>query len=106
MLSLNSIEVIYSNVILVLKGVSLKVNQGQIVALPGGNGAGKTTTLKAISGLLKTELGEVTDLSLGAWPIDGKFSRLRTGFIRLAINSGEGKSRLEIRNQFNSPLWE
>ena len=61
MLSLNNIEVIYSNVILVLKGVSLKVNQGQIVALLGGNGAGKTTTLKAISGLLKTELGEVTD---------------------------------------------
>ena len=61
MLSLNNIEVIYSNVILVLKGVSLKVNQGQVVALLGGNGAGKTTTLKAISGLLKTELGEVTD---------------------------------------------
>jgi len=61
MLSLNNIEVIYSNVILVLKGVSLKVNQGQVAALLGGNGAGKTTTLKAISGLLKTELGEVTD---------------------------------------------
>jgi branched-chain amino acid transport system ATP-binding protein len=61
MLSLNNIEVIYSNVILVLKGVSLKVKEGQVVALLGGNGAGKTTTLKAISGLLKTELGEVTD---------------------------------------------
>ena len=64
MLSLNNIEVIYSNVILVLKGVSLKVNQGQVVALLGGNGAGKTTTLKAVSGLLKTELGEVTDGSI------------------------------------------
>ncbi|MBU2548685.1 MAG: ABC transporter ATP-binding protein [Proteobacteria bacterium] len=61
MLSLNNIEVIYSNVILVLKGVSLKVEAGQVVALLGGNGAGKTTTLKSISGLLKTELGEVTD---------------------------------------------
>lgn len=61
MLNLNNIEVIYSNVILVLKGVSLKVNQGQVVALLGGNGAGKTTTLKAVSGLLKTEDGEVTD---------------------------------------------
>jgi len=64
MLSLNNIEVIYSNVILVLKGVSLKVNEGQVVALLGGNGAGKTTTLKAISGLLKTELGELTDGSI------------------------------------------
>jgi len=61
MLRLNNIEVIYSKVILVLKGVSLKVNQGQVVALLGGNGAGKSTTLKTISGLLKTELGEVTD---------------------------------------------
>ncbi|MBW2284372.1 MAG: ATP-binding cassette domain-containing protein, partial [Deltaproteobacteria bacterium] len=59
MLSLNNIEVIYTNVILVLKGVSLKLDDGKIVALLGGNGAGKTTTLKAISGLLKTELGEV-----------------------------------------------
>jgi len=64
MLVLNNIEVIYSNVILVLKGVSLEVKDGQIVSLLGANGAGKTTTLKAISGLLKTELGEVTDGSI------------------------------------------
>ena len=64
MLLLNNIEVIYSNVILVLKGVSLEVSDGAIVALMGANGAGKTTTLKAISGLLYTELGEVTDGSI------------------------------------------
>jgi branched-chain amino acid transport system ATP-binding protein len=61
MLALNNIEVIYSDVILVLKGVSLDVAGGSIVALLGANGAGKTTALKAISGLLKTELGDVTD---------------------------------------------
>jgi branched-chain amino acid transport system ATP-binding protein len=61
MLQLNNIQVIYSDVILVLKGLSLEVAEGQIVALLGANGAGKTTTLKAISGLLKTEDGKVTD---------------------------------------------
>ena len=61
MLSVNNIEVIYDDVILVLKGLSLSVSQGQIVALLGSNGAGKSTTLKAISGLLKSENGEVTD---------------------------------------------
>jgi branched-chain amino acid transport system ATP-binding protein len=60
-LKLNNVQVIYSNVILVLKGLSLEVQEGQIVALLGANGAGKTTTLKAISGLLKTEVGKVTD---------------------------------------------
>ena len=64
MLVLNNIEVMYLNVILVLKGVSLEVDEGQIVALLGANGAGKTTTLKAISGLLHTEEGEVTDGSI------------------------------------------
>ena len=59
-LSVNNIEVIYDHVILVLKGVSLAVPEGSIVALLGANGAGKSTTLKAISGLLKTEDGEVT----------------------------------------------
>lgn len=64
MLKVNNIEVMYSEVILVLKGISLEVPDGKIVALLGGNGAGKTTTLKAISGLLSTELGEVTDGSI------------------------------------------
>jgi len=60
LLEINNIEVIYNHVILVLKGVSLKVPKGGITALLGGNGAGKTTTLKAISNLLKSERGEVT----------------------------------------------
>jgi len=64
MLALNNIEVMYDRVILVLKGLSLKVPQGRIVALLGSNGAGKTTTLKAISGLLAAEDGEVTDGSI------------------------------------------
>jgi len=64
LLKLNNIQVIYSNVILVLKGLSLEVPDGQIVALLGANGAGKTSTLKAISGLLKTEAGKVTDGSI------------------------------------------
>lgn len=59
-LSVNGIEVIYNHVILVLKGVSLQVQKGQIAAILGGNGAGKTTTLRAISNLLKGERGEVT----------------------------------------------
>ncbi|NQW11962.1 MAG: ABC transporter ATP-binding protein [Alphaproteobacteria bacterium] len=60
LLKVNNIEVIYDHVILVLRGVSLEVPQGGIVAILGGNGAGKTTTLKAISNLLGTERGEVT----------------------------------------------
>ena len=64
LLEVNNIEVIYNHVILVLKGVSLKVPKGGIIALLGGNGAGKTTTLKAISGLLASERGEVTKGSI------------------------------------------
>jgi branched-chain amino acid transport system ATP-binding protein len=60
LLEVNGIEVIYNHVILVLKGVSLSVPEGGIVALLGANGAGKTTTLKAISNLLRAERGEVT----------------------------------------------
>ena len=64
MLQVNNIEVVYMSVIQVLRGVSLTVADGQIVALLGANGGGKTTTLKAISGMLKTEEGEVTDGSI------------------------------------------
>jgi branched-chain amino acid transport system ATP-binding protein len=69
MLQVNNIEVVYMNVIQVLRGVSLEVGDGKIVALLGANGAGKTTTIKAVSGLLKTEEGEVTD---GSIDFDGK----------------------------------
>ncbi len=68
-LSINNIEVIYEHVILVLKGVSLDVPKGKIVALLGANGAGKSTTLKAVSNLLRTERGEVTK---GTIEFDGK----------------------------------
>src|SRR6267143_2253899 len=64
LLDVNGIEVIYDHVILVLKGVSLQVPEGGIVALLGANGAGKSTTLKAISGLLRTERGDVTKGSI------------------------------------------
>ena len=63
-LNINNIEVIYDHVILVLKGVSLQVEQGKIVALLGANGAGKTTTLKAVSNLLRAERGDVTKGSI------------------------------------------
>ncbi|GEJ58586.1 ABC transporter ATP-binding protein [Anaeromyxobacter diazotrophicus] len=69
MLTLKNVEVVYDDVILVLKGLSLHVPQGKIVALLGSNGAGKSTTLKAISGLLAAEDGEVTD---GAIELDGQ----------------------------------
>ncbi len=68
MLALNNIEVVYDNAILVLKGVSLEVEEGHITTLLGANGAGKTTTLKAISGLLHSERGEVTK---GSVELDG-----------------------------------
>lgn len=68
MLTLNNVEVIYNDVILVLKGVSLELPPGKIFTLLGGNGGGKTTVLKCISGLLKTELGEITD---GSVELDG-----------------------------------
>jgi len=69
MLRLANVEVVYDDVILVLKGLSLEVPKGQIVALLGSNGAGKSTTLKAISGLLHAEEGEVTD---GAIELEGE----------------------------------
>ena len=60
MLSLNNVEVIYSEVVLVLRGLSLQAREGEVTALLGANGAGKSTTLKAVSGLLKSEDGAVT----------------------------------------------
>jgi branched-chain amino acid transport system ATP-binding protein len=71
-LTLNNVEVIYEGVILVLKGVSITVREGGITTLLGANGAGKTTTLKAISGLLRSERGEVTkgSIELAGEPID------------------------------------
>jgi branched-chain amino acid transport system ATP-binding protein len=68
-LTVNNVEVIYDHVILVLRGVSLNVAKGQIVALLGANGAGKTTTLKAISNLLRAERGDVTK---GTIEFDGR----------------------------------
>src|SRR5918911_245458 len=59
-LEINNIEVIYEDVILVLRGLSLSVGEGRIVALLGSNGAGKSTTLKAVAGLLPSEHGEIT----------------------------------------------
>jgi len=72
MLRLNNIEVIYSDVIQVLRGVSMQVPDGEIIALLGANGAGKTTTLRAISGLLRTQEGEVTrgNIDFGGQRID------------------------------------
>ena len=72
MLSLNNVEVIYDNVILVLKGVSIACEEGRITTLLGANGAGKSTTLKAVSGVLRTERGDVTKgtVELGGQRID------------------------------------
>ena len=69
MLQVNNIEVVYMSVIQVLRGVSLEVGESKIIALLGANGAGKTTTLKAVSGMLRTEEGEVSD---GSIDFDGK----------------------------------
>src|SRR3954452_6646714 len=73
LLAVRNIEVVYEEIILVLRGLSLDVPKGAIVALLGANGAGKSTTLKAISGLLKTEDGEVTrgEILFEGAPIDG-----------------------------------
>src|SRR3954454_24649121 len=72
LLAVSNIEVVYDRVVLVLKGVSLAVPEGGIVALLGANGAGKTTTLKAVSNLLRVERGEVTkgEIRLGGTRVD------------------------------------
>jgi branched-chain amino acid transport system ATP-binding protein len=87
MLILNNVEVIYDGVILVLKGVSLSVDQGGITTLLGANGAGKSTTLKAISGLLRSERGEVTkgSIELAGQRIDRLFPHevVRRGVVQV-----------------------
>jgi branched-chain amino acid transport system ATP-binding protein len=74
MLTINNLEVVYDRVILVLKGVSLEVRRGSITTLLGANGAGKSTTLKAISGILFTERGDITKgtIALEGKPIQGR----------------------------------
>jgi branched-chain amino acid transport system ATP-binding protein len=87
MLSVNNIEVIYNSVILVLRGISFKVEPGQVVSLLGPNGAGKSTTLKAISGLLRGENGEITrgNITWNDAPISGKSPEdiVRRGLIQV-----------------------
>ena len=83
MLSVNNVEVVYNKVIQVLRGISLRVDDGRIVTLLGANGAGKSTTLKAISGLLKPELGEVTRGS-----IEYDRIRIENGDPRRAVHLG------------------
>ena len=124
MLKVNNIEVIYNDVILVLKGLSLEVKEGQIVALLGANGAGKTTTLKAISGILKVENGEVTDgtIEFMGQRIDGLEAEdiVRRGIFQVMegrcvfenLTAGENliaatrtrKSRKEIRERYDMVL--
>jgi branched-chain amino acid transport system ATP-binding protein len=87
MLNVNNIEVIYNSVILVLRGVSFQVEKGQCVTLLGPNGAGKSTTLKAISGLLKEELGEISrgNIQWNDQRVDGKPAEdiVREGLIQV-----------------------
>ena len=124
MLNVNNIEVIYDDVILVLKGLSMEVKEGQVVALLGANGAGKTTTLKAISGLLKVEDGEVTGgaiefmgeridkkeaeeiVRLGIFQVmEGRcvFENL-TAYENLIAATRTRRSRKEIRERFDTVL--
>jgi branched-chain amino acid transport system ATP-binding protein len=86
-LQVNNIEVIYNSVILVLRGISFNVEPGQIVSLLGPNGAGKSTTLKAISGLLRSEVGEITrgSINFGTERIDalGAEDVVRRGIVQV-----------------------
>lgn len=95
LLKVNNIEVIYEHVILVLKGISLEVPKGGIIALLGANGAGKSTTLKAISNLLKAERGEVTR---GSIEFDGmRIDRMHPSEVvkRGVIQVMEGRRKFE-----------
>lgn len=86
-LYVNNIEVVYNSVILVLRGISLEVQPGKVVSLLGPNGAGKSTTLKAISGLLRAELGEVTrgQIHWGSERLDGMSAEdvVRVGLVQV-----------------------
>src|SRR5207249_10885642 len=104
MLALNNVEVMYDKVILVLKGLSLEVPEGRIVALLGANGAGKSTTLKAISGLLRPEEGEVTE---GSVELDGvRLDRLDPSEIarRVVFHVLEGRRAFEHPTVAENPL--
>ena len=88
-LSVNNIEVIYDHVILVLKGVSLEVPQGRIVALLGANGAGKTTTLKAVTGLARSAAGRIV---YDGAEITGLRTRRRRSWLSSSILWNEARS--------------
>jgi len=130
-LKVNNIEVIYNYVILVLKGISLEIPTGSIYALLGSNGAGKSTTLKAISGLLRPERGDVTDGSIEflgeridqksaeeivrmglVQVIEGRhvfedltvLENLRAGAYTARKNKGEIKSNLDLVFSYFPPL--
>jgi branched-chain amino acid transport system ATP-binding protein len=95
MLELSNVEVIYEEVILVLRGLSLTVGDGEVVALLGANGAGKSTTLKAITGLLPSENGEITDgeVTYGGKRLGGRDA---AEIVRLGISQGvEGRRVFE-----------
>ena len=87
MLQINNIEVMYNNVVLVLKGVSLDAKEGKITTVLGANGAGKTTTLKAISGMLRPERGEITrgTIEFGGTRIDqmAGFEIVKNGLVQV-----------------------
>ena len=87
LLALNSVEVVYDRVFLAAKGVSLEVPEGGLVAILGANGAGKSTTLKAISGLLKPERGQVTrgTIRFGGREVTGlePAERVRAGLVHV-----------------------
>ena len=99
-LSVNNVEVIYDHVILVLKGVSLDVPEGKIVALLGANGAGKSTTLKSISTLLKGERGERKGKYMLLVEIESLAAR-----DRYAPDSGPSAEMEELNRQA-APFWE
>ena len=115
MLTVNNIEVCYSEVILVLKGVSLDVPDGNIIALLGANGGGKTTMLKSISGLLKTEEGEVTDGSIefegeridtAKWYVEGTDGKYKRWIGRAPSQFSAENVRVENGKLYITTKWD